>query len=49
MEDQQNTKTKGLKRLTKANSVPMRMGKGGKELVRDTSKTRKYKVAGESK
>lgn len=40
-------KTKGLKQLTKANSIPMRMGKGGKELVRDTSKTRKYKVAGE--
>lgn len=40
-------KTKGLKQMTKANSIPMRMGKGGKELVRDTSKTRKYKVAGE--
>lgn len=40
-------KTKGLKLLTKAHSVPMRMAKGGKELVRDTSKVRKYKVAGE--
>jgi len=40
-------KIKGLKQLTKAHSIPMRMGKGGKELVRDTSKVRKYKVAGE--
>lgn len=40
-------KTKGLKQLTKANSIPMRMAKGGKELVRDNSKHRKYKVAGE--
>jgi hypothetical protein len=49
MEDQQQSKVKGLKRLTKANSIPMRVAKGGKDLVRDTSKTRKYKVAGESK
>lgn len=39
--------TKGLKLLTKAHSVPMKTAKGGKELVRDTSKVRKYKVAGE--
>ena len=39
--------TKGLKKLTKPNSTPMRMAAGGKELVRDNSKTRKYRVAGE--
>lgn len=39
--------TKGLKKLTKPNSIPMRMAAGGKELIRDTSKTRKYRVAGE--
>lgn len=44
-----DTKTKGLKRLTKANSTPVRLAKGGKELVRDNSKQRKYKVIGESK
>lgn len=50
MEDQNNNKnTKGLKRMTKPNSVPMRMASGGKGLIRDTSKVRKYKVAGESK
>lgn len=37
----------GLKKLTKPNSVPMRMAAGGKELVRDNSKQRKYRVAGE--
>jgi len=37
----------GLKKMTKPNSIPMRMGKGGKELVRDTTKKRKYRVAGE--
>jgi len=37
----------GLKKLTKPNSVPMRTASGGKDLVRDTSKTRKYRVAGE--
>jgi hypothetical protein len=37
----------GLKKMTKPNSIPMRMAKGGKELVRDTTKTRKYRVAGE--
>lgn len=43
-----DTKTKGLKRLTKANSTPVRMAKGGKELTRDTSKKRLYKVASET-
>jgi hypothetical protein len=37
----------GLKKMTKPNSTPMRLAKGGKELVRDTTKTRKYRVAGE--
>lgn len=37
----------GLKKMTKAGSIPMRMAKGGKELVRDTSKQRKYRVPGE--
>lgn len=37
----------GLKKLTKPNSAPMRMAAGGKELVRDNSKSRKYRVAGE--
>lgn len=40
-------KTKGLKLLTRAGSVPMRLAKGGKELVRDNSKSRKYRVRGE--
>ncbi len=40
-------KTKGLKRLTKAHSIPVRLAKGGKEFVRDNTKHRKYKVAGE--
>jgi hypothetical protein len=39
--------TKGLKRLTKAGSEPVRLAKGGKELVRDNSKKRNYKVKGE--
>lgn len=39
--------TKGLKRLTKAGSAPVKLAKGGKELVRDNSKNRKYKVKGE--
>jgi hypothetical protein len=38
---------KGLKRLTKAGSIPMKTAKGGKELVRDASKKRGYKVKGE--
>ena len=42
-----DTKATGLKNLTKANSVPMKLAKGGKELVRDNSKQRKYKVGGE--
>jgi hypothetical protein len=40
-------KTKGLKLLTRAGSVPVRLAKGGKELVRDPSKSRKYRVRGE--
>lgn len=40
-------KIKGLKQLTKPHSIPVRLAKGGKEYVRDTSKERKYKVAGE--
>lgn len=44
---EKNEGTKGLKKLTKPNSIPMRMAKGGKELVRDTSKKRKYMVPGE--
>ncbi len=40
-------KIKGLKQLTKPHSIPVRLAKGGKEYVRDTSKGRKYKVAGE--
>jgi hypothetical protein len=40
-------KTKGLKMLTKANSVPMKTDKGGKTESRDNSKHRKYKVKGE--
>lgn len=42
-----STKTVGLKRRTKANSIPLKTAKGGKEFVRDTKKERKYKVAGE--
>lgn len=37
----------GLKRLTKAHSIPVRLKAGGKELTKDTSKQRKYKVKGE--
>lgn len=40
-------KTKGLKMLTRSGSVPMRLAKGGKELVRDNTKSRKYRVRGE--
>jgi hypothetical protein len=39
--------TLGLKRLTKPHSTPVRLAKGGKELVRDNTKSRKYKVKGE--
>lgn len=37
----------GLKRLTRAGSIPMKTAKGGKEMIRDASKHRKYKVKGE--
>ena len=37
----------GLKKMTKPNSIPMRLAAGGKELVRDNSKQRKYRVVGE--
>jgi hypothetical protein len=40
-------KTKGQKMMTRAGSVPVRLAKGGKELVRDTSKSRKYRIRGE--
>lgn len=43
----EKNKTKGLKMLTKAGSTPVRLAKGGKELVRDNSKSRKYRVRGE--
>ena len=42
-----NKQTKGLKRLTNAGSIPVRLKAGGKELIRDTSKSRKYKVKGD--
>ena len=38
---------KGLKQMTKPYSVPVRLAKGGKTYVVDTTKSRKYKVAGE--
>lgn len=47
MSEANNIKTKGLKKLTKAHSIPLKLAKGGKEFVRDSSKSRKYKVAGE--
>jgi len=37
----------GLKKMIKPNSIPMRMAAGGKGLVWDNSKQRKYRVAGE--
>ena len=40
-------KSKGLKQLTRPNSIPVRLAKGGKEYERDNTKQRKYKVAGE--
>lgn len=43
----QQQKTAGIKSLTRPHSTPVRLAKGGKEYVRDTSKTRKYKVKGE--
>ena len=38
---------RGIKSYTKPNSIPIRLAKGGKEYVVDTSKNRKYKVKGE--
>lgn len=43
----QTKETLGLKRLTQAGSIPLRLDKGGKDYVRDTSKKRLYKVKGE--
>lgn len=40
-------KSIGLKLMTRKGSVPVRLAKGGKEFVRDNSKSRKYKVKGE--
>lgn len=40
-------KTKGIKSMTKPNSIPVRLAPGGKEYVRDNSKKRLYKVKGE--
>lgn len=40
-------KTNGIKSFTKPNSVAIRLAKGGKEYVRDNTKSRKYKVKGE--
>ena len=47
MSTEKKALTKGLKLLTRAGSEPIRLGKGGKEYVRDNSKKRKYKVKGE--
>jgi hypothetical protein len=44
---QKSDKSKGLKMLTKPHSIPVKLAKGGKEFVRDNSKSRKYKVTGE--
>ena len=38
---------KGIKSMTKPNSKPVRLAIGGKEYVRDNTKSRKYKVKGE--
>jgi hypothetical protein len=43
----QTKETLGLKRLTNAGSIPLRLDKGGKDYVRDTSKKRLYKAKGE--
>lgn len=40
-------KSHGIKSFTKPHSIPVRLAKGGKEYVRDGSKSRKYKVKGE--
>lgn len=42
-------KTRGLKLLTKPFSTPVRLAKGGKEYVVDTSKQRKYLLKEELK
>lgn len=47
MAEKIETKSKGLRQLTKPHSKPIKLTKGGKELVRDSSKHRKYKVKGE--
>ena len=38
----------GLKRMTRPNSTMLKTAPGGKELVHDSSKTRKYKLKGET-
>lgn len=44
----QNDKSKGIKSMTRPNSIQVRPATGGKEYIRDTSKKpRKYKVKGE--
>lgn len=40
----QQTKPQGIKSFTKPHSVHVRLANGGKEYVRDASKTRMYKV-----
>lgn len=40
-------KVQGLKSFTKPYSVPVRLKKGGKEYIVDSSKQRKYKTKGE--
>ena len=40
-------KTKGLKLLTKPHSKPVRLAPGGKSLVPDPTKKRKYKLKSE--
>lgn len=47
MSDNNKSSSRGLKLLTKPHSIPMKTAKGGKEMVRDNSKNRKYKVKGE--
>jgi hypothetical protein len=44
-----NSTNKGIKSFTKPFSTPVRLAKGGKEFIVDTSKTRLYKVKGEKK
>ncbi len=41
-------KPKGIKSMTKPNSIQVRLAPGGKEFIKDTiKKPRKYKVRGE--